>query len=453
MLRETDDGGLEALDPGIYADRGAAPHLRLVPADSEPPDSEPPDTYEAEAETEAPALRFEDLYQRYFDDVYRSLALLGVPVATREDAAQDVFVVVHRRLGDFEGRSTPRTWILGIARRVASHHRRSGYREWRRRDAWSREVRCGHSSLEGVIENQEAAEILEAFLDTLPEEQREAFVLGAVQGLGRVEIGEALGINPNTAYSRLRLARGRFKERVLDPEAQAELLTSWRRRKRDDGLRARVWSLLPVALTGGAQGGVAFGKLQVTLKSVALGFALALPLAVGALEMSGVEELDAPREAVAVVPAAVVQAEEEPVRPSRGRAAPTPIEWHPHVDAQAFVAEESSPRPGPRRTPRAAVATGPSAELGQLDAELTLLQRAQDAEKRGDVAAARAALQAHARAFPRGRLTIDRDFMLAAASCEHEDEAAAALALQRFSAAHPNTPQVHALQARCSSRD
>ena len=464
MLRESEDGGLGAVDGAFLDDRdphaSGALHLRLVPNDSEPPDSEPPDSeppadpcvVEADAATGS-ELRFEDLYERYFDDVYRSLALLGVPMATREDAAQDVFVVVHRRLADFEGRSTPRTWILGIARRVASHHRRSGFREWRRRDAWSREVRTRHTSLEGVIENQEAAEILEAFLETLPQEQREAFVLGAVQGLGRTEIGTALGINPNTAYSRLRLARARFKERVLDSEAQAELLTSWRKQQRNDALRARVWSLLPMALTGGTQGGLVFGKLHVSLKSLALGFALTLPFAIGAAELSVPDDPGVRAGAQAIVPVAVPDREERQLSGNRrpipaAAPVPEPIDWHPHVEPTVdTVAAPVAPRPSPNRAPPTA---GPSAQLGEIDLELTMLRTAQDAQKRGDAAATRAALDAHARAFPRGRLALERDLMLTTLRCEGGSAEEAKRALNDFTTRYPNAPQARGLQRRCA---
>ena len=58
------------------------------------------------------------IYEQYFDFVWRSLRRLGVAAADLEDAAQDVFEVVHRRLEVFERRSTIKTWVFGIALRV-----------------------------------------------------------------------------------------------------------------------------------------------------------------------------------------------------------------------------------------------------------------------------------------------------------------------------------------------
>jgi len=68
---------------------------------------------------------FAQIYEEYFAFVWRSLRALGVSRSALDDATQDVFVVVHRRLSDFEGRSSLKTWLFGIACRVAANHRRS----------------------------------------------------------------------------------------------------------------------------------------------------------------------------------------------------------------------------------------------------------------------------------------------------------------------------------------
>src|SRR6186713_2887600 len=70
---------------------------------------------------------FAEVYESCAKLVWRNLRRLGVPEAALEDAAQDVFLVVHRRLSEFEGRSTLRTWIFGIVLRVAARHRRKAH--------------------------------------------------------------------------------------------------------------------------------------------------------------------------------------------------------------------------------------------------------------------------------------------------------------------------------------
>src|SRR5262245_25709599 len=70
-------------------------------------------------------VSFEALYDEHFDFVWRTVRRLGVPEALVDDAVQEVFLVVHRRLGSFEGRSSLKTWICAIVTRVASDSRRS----------------------------------------------------------------------------------------------------------------------------------------------------------------------------------------------------------------------------------------------------------------------------------------------------------------------------------------
>src|SRR5689334_6067985 len=75
------------------------------------------------------SLSFDQIYDQSLDYVWRSLQSLGVRGHALDDAVQDVFLVVHRRLADFEGRSSVRTWVFGIAIRVARDHRRRDRRK------------------------------------------------------------------------------------------------------------------------------------------------------------------------------------------------------------------------------------------------------------------------------------------------------------------------------------
>lgn len=152
---------------------------------------------------------FEALYEELFDFVWRSLRRLGVPPASIDDAAQDVFVVVHRRLGEFAGRSSPKTWIFGIALRVARDHQRLLRRKG------------GHEPLDASIRDEaqdpaeslaraEAVRELDRILSLMDEDKRSVFVLAEIEQLSGPEIAEALGLNLNTVYSRLRAARRDF---------------------------------------------------------------------------------------------------------------------------------------------------------------------------------------------------------------------------------------------------
>ena len=170
----------------------------------------------ARATVSMPSLA--EVYDRHAAMVWRTLRALGVDEAALDDAMQDVFIVVHRRLGDFEGRSALSTWIYGIARRVASQYRR------RRRDrsdetALAREAEPGPSPRERA-EQRQAARLVMELLAELDEEKREVFVLMELEQLAAPVVAEMLAIPVNTAYSRLRLARQRFEAALARRRAQ-----------------------------------------------------------------------------------------------------------------------------------------------------------------------------------------------------------------------------------------
>lgn len=152
---------------------------------------------------------FENLYAQHFDFVWRNLRRMGVPSALVEDAAQDTFVVVHRRLADLRAEASPKAWLFGIAARVANDYRRTQ----RRKPSVSHDMDTTASLSPGPFEDAAAAQaalVLERFLGTLDDEKRAVFVLAELEEMSAPEMSEALGTGVNTIYSRLRVARERF---------------------------------------------------------------------------------------------------------------------------------------------------------------------------------------------------------------------------------------------------
>src|SRR3954465_5437111 len=70
--------------------------------------SEP--TEQAVGSLATPAPSFDTIYEQEFEFVWRNLRRLAVPEASLRDVAQDVFLVIHRRLPEFEGRAPLRSW-------------------------------------------------------------------------------------------------------------------------------------------------------------------------------------------------------------------------------------------------------------------------------------------------------------------------------------------------------
>ncbi len=160
------------------------------------------------AQVVAPEL--EAIYREHHTFVWRSVRRLGVPDADVDDLVQEVFVVVHRRLGEFEGRSAITTWLFGIAYRVMQEHRRRGLARARREE----QVEAGRppTAPDRRLSRVEAVGVLDEMLMRLDEEQRSVFVMAEVAKMTAPEIAELTGAKLNTVYSRLRLARRAFDE-------------------------------------------------------------------------------------------------------------------------------------------------------------------------------------------------------------------------------------------------
>jgi RNA polymerase sigma-70 factor (ECF subfamily) len=164
----------------------------------------------------------EQAFEQHFSMVWRSMRRLGVPEAALDDAVQDVFLVLHRRWADFQHQSTLATWIYGILLRVASDHTRRARRE---RARWSPEVPELESSAESpdrLYQQREAAVLLRLALAQLDDKEREMLVLIDLEERSVVEAAEALGINLNTAYSRLRRARQSFEKALRAAQSQRQ---------------------------------------------------------------------------------------------------------------------------------------------------------------------------------------------------------------------------------------
>ena len=159
-----------------------------------------------ERETESSVPTFDAVYAQHAAFVWRILRTFGVGEAQIEDAVQDVFVVVHRRLPEWQGRAQITTWLFAIARRVASTHRRKG----RPTEELVDEHEGGADTFAAMSRAQAAATVV-AILQQLDEDKRTVFALVELEQLSVPEVARMLDINLNTAYSRLRLARAAFE--------------------------------------------------------------------------------------------------------------------------------------------------------------------------------------------------------------------------------------------------
>jgi len=175
------------------------------------------------------ALDIAEVYAAHFRYVWRCLRSLGVADAGLDDAVQDVFLVVQKKLGQFDGRAQLRTWLYAIALRIARRYRAAAGEEAGRLAADSREH--GTEDAEGLrevpspvdaelsVEHGDLLDLARRALERLDDPKREVFVLCHVERMSAPEIAEAIGIPLNTVYSRLRAARFEFSAHVarLEP--------------------------------------------------------------------------------------------------------------------------------------------------------------------------------------------------------------------------------------------
>lgn len=167
--------------------------------------------------TAAEPVDFDALYDATADMAFRVLSAMGVREDELDDALQDVFVVAHRRLGEFRGESKPSTWVAGIAVRVAHDYRRRHTRKpTEPLEPVASSLQASTESPEAGAMRSQALRSVQAFLEQLAAPQREVFVLAELEQQSAPELAASLGAPLNTIYSRLRLARAHFEAWVRD---------------------------------------------------------------------------------------------------------------------------------------------------------------------------------------------------------------------------------------------
>lgn len=181
---------------------GTSAAAGLLAASSPPP-----------AERQVPS--FAVVYEEYFTLVWSAVRQLGVSSEAIDDVVQEVFVVIHARLGSVQQIESLRSWVYGVARRTVSTYRRAR----RSRNASGAQ----YAEVAAWLEPQpptphdismlaDRRRLLLQLLEELGDAKREVFVLSEIEGFTAREVAEALEIPTNTVYSRLRAARQAFEQ-------------------------------------------------------------------------------------------------------------------------------------------------------------------------------------------------------------------------------------------------
>lgn len=327
-----------------------------------------------------PSIDFRATYRDHFTFVWTNLLRLGVRRSAIDDAVQDVFLVVHRRLATFEGRATIRTWLFAIVRRVAAQHRRTHGRADRRVRAFAAEP-GGH--VEDLLHRRELGWVLIDALTELEEKQRAAVVLHTLGELPGPEVAALLGVKPDTAYSRIKAGRRELRRALArrGVTASADLLERARTSTAPASVdRRRVAVALAMQLGGGSTPAATAGalaKVVATLGGIAAATALAL----------------SPPDSSAATPARLEEPRVEVKAPPRIRNVPAIAAVEHASAAPVVVVPEAIARPARQasmhRTP---TRTREPEAIDPVLREIALVQRVRAALRRGEPSKALALL-------------------------------------------------------------
>lgn len=167
------------------------------------------------------ATRFRSMVDANFDFIWRSLRGLGVPSASIDDAAQQVFWTASQKIATISAGSE-RSFLFATARGIASNARRS---QLRNRELLDEDALASHVDRapdpEQMAASRQARLLLDRILDGLPEDLRAVFLLYELEGQTMAEIAALLGTPMGTVASRLRRAREEFQSAARRYQAAA----------------------------------------------------------------------------------------------------------------------------------------------------------------------------------------------------------------------------------------
>jgi RNA polymerase sigma-70 factor (ECF subfamily) len=181
--------------------RGERPRLTVLPGRG-------PTTARRDTREE----RFRDIYERCFDDVVKWLYALGMPSSDTEDLAQEIFLVVRRKLDRFDGGNLS-GWLYRITQLTVRDHRR---RAWfknltqRHRHVDLAQMELTTPGPEMRYLDAENRRRFQALVAGMSEKLRTTFVLFEVEGYSGDEIARIHDVPLGTVWTRLHLARKEF---------------------------------------------------------------------------------------------------------------------------------------------------------------------------------------------------------------------------------------------------
>ncbi len=163
----------------------------------------------------SPALRIRQLFDEYYDFVWRSLRRLGLPGADVDDAAQEVFIVLIRKWDQvLPGSEVP--FLFGTCLRMAVAGRRRTAQQTARHSSVEEGMELSDPTATADIHSTQVRRRrqLDELLEALPIDVRAVFVLYELEEMTMAQIASYLEIAPGTVASRLRHGRELFQAQI-----------------------------------------------------------------------------------------------------------------------------------------------------------------------------------------------------------------------------------------------
>ena len=190
--------------------------------------SERDDRSGAPAELEVPP--FESIYAQYFEFVRFSARYFGVTLAAMDDVVQEIFMVIHRKIGTLRQPASLRSWIYSIVRRTVTDYHRTQRTRHASDLVLSLYVETQQETQptpQDLTEQSEAAQVLKGLLEEIDPRKREVLMLVEGEGMTVPEISTGLEIPLDTAYTRLRAGRIAFEAALRRRIAREKSRRRW----------------------------------------------------------------------------------------------------------------------------------------------------------------------------------------------------------------------------------
>lgn len=168
---------------------------------------------------------FETLYRRHKDPLYRYLVRLSLNRDTADDVFQEVWSKIIKARDSYRATARFSTFLYRVAHNCFIDYVRRNKRHASSSVLDPDTQPATDDGPELIVQGDQARRSMLAALATLPEEQRDVFLLYEEAGLSVEHIATVTGVNHETAKSRLRYAVTKLKAALAQSGSEAVLTT------------------------------------------------------------------------------------------------------------------------------------------------------------------------------------------------------------------------------------